>query len=156
MCPLDEITDFDKLKYYRAEIKFQHTLIGQRLGWYTAFQSLLFAPLAIYMVNTYKAYIIHDWFVYIIAVIGIFTSIFTVCSLRGTIITTNMYKTKQYHLFKDIKGNDISKLAIPRDLLSIDEDLIHEFGMFLTQAPPILFSVIWIVIFVLYRFFPLN
>ena len=143
------ITNLEKLNFFRDEIKHEFGLLGQRLAWYVTCQSFLITSFAI-SINKSSSL---TWFSYVIIAIGICASILIGPAIWGAHRTIKMYGDKKRDL---LKNDELIDFRIPRDAFPFADDDIHKKSMYFSGVIPIVFIVIWLIVFILSIFFPLK
>lgn len=142
----------DIVNFYRDEVKFEFSLLGQRLAWYVTCQSFLLTSFTISFNNKFSS---TNWLQYVIISIGLLTSILIWPAVDGAHKTIKMYMRKKREFLKE-NDSELKCLKIPRDYYSIEEDGIHASSMCFSWIMPLLFIIIWIIIFTLNIIFPLK
>jgi hypothetical protein len=143
---LETLTDLDKLRYYRDEVKHEFSLLAMRTNILVTSQSFLVVPFAI--LNTVGNFRTALASVYLVAVLGIFVTIVLIAPMHASHKTIEKWLQKNRLLIKN--SNTLQDLTIDRDLipdvekdLSLDRD--HYRSLAFSRSSPWAFFVFWIL-----------
>jgi hypothetical protein len=142
---MGQLSDLDKLRFYRDEVKHEFGLLAMRSTIMVTCQSFLVVPFAILQTAAnFKAVLM---LVYIIAALGIFVALILRRPLNAAHRTINKWLLKQRALFKSNEG--LQDLMIDRDSapgadenITIDRD--HVMSLAFSRHGPWAFCVFWI------------
>jgi hypothetical protein len=141
-----QISDIDKLRFYREEVKHEFGLLAMRSNILVTCQSFLVVPFAILnTVANFRAAIVS---VYLVAALGIFVALILVAPIRASHRTIEKWLLKQRDLFKAVK--EISALALDRDTINgidmdISRDRDHSKSLLFSKYAPWVFLIFWIL-----------
>ena len=143
---METLTDLDKLRYYRDEVKHEFSLLAMRTNILVTSQSFLVVPLAI--LNTVGNFRTALASVYLVAALGIFVTIVLLAPIHASHRTIDKWLQKNRSLIKN--SNTLQDLVIDRDLipdvekdLSLDRD--HYRSLAFSRWSPWAFFVFWIL-----------
>lgn len=143
---MDSLSDIDKLKFYRDEIKHEFNLIAMRSTILVTCQSFLVVPYAIlHTVADFKAAL---GSILLVATLGVFVAAILVSPIEAGHRTLNKWLIKQRKLFK---GTSMLKdLAIDRDMTpelgeNLDDDRDHTRSLAFSRYGPWAFIAFWIL-----------
>ena len=143
---METLTDLDKLRYYRDEVKHEFSLLAMRTNILVTSQSFLVVPFAI--LNTVGNFRTALASVYLVAALGIFVTIVLMAPIHASHRTIEKWLQKNRSLIKN--SNTLQDLTIDRDLipdvendLSLDRD--HYRSLAFSRSSPWAFFVFWIL-----------
>lgn len=140
------LSNIDKLRFYRDEIKHEFSLLAMRSTMLVTCQSFLVVPLAI--LQTAADYRTVAVYAYLIAALGIFTAMVLIRPLDTAHRTINKWLVKQRRLFRE--SPDLETLTIDRDRIpgadsDPDKDRDHRRSLaFSVYGPWAFFSFWWL------------
>jgi hypothetical protein len=139
------VTDLDKLKYYREEVRHEFNLLGQRMGWYVVCQSFLITAFTLSITkflsdHTLLLYI----YTYLIIILGLTTSSLISGAILGAHTTIDIYVNKKYYLMKN--SSILFNMKTIRDDCLADDDEIHKASLIFSGKIPTTFSNFWILL----------
>jgi hypothetical protein len=142
---MNQLSDIDKLRFFRDEVKHEFNLLSMRSNILVTCQSFLVVPFAI--LNTaadFRAVILS---VYLVAALGIFVALILVAPIQTGHCTINKWLLRQRQLLKTVEG--LSELAIDRDTIEgvdVDpgKDIDHIKSLRFSTFAPWIFMVFWI------------
>jgi len=144
--PATTVSDLDKLRFYRDEIKHEFSLLATRANLLVTCQSFLIVPYAILnTVANFRAALASE---YLIAALGLIVIVMLVQPMRVGERTIEMWLSKQRALIKRTRG--LHDLAIERDLrpgVEVDpaQDWEHARSMAFSRYSPWAFGVFWVL-----------
>ena len=143
---METLTDLDKLRYYRDEVKHEFSLMAMRTNILVTSQSFLVVPFAI--LNTVGNFRTALASVYLVAALGIFVTIVLMAPMHASRRTIEKWLQKNRSLIKN--SDTLQNLTIDRDLipdvekdLSLDRD--HYRSLAFSRSSPWAFFVFWIL-----------
>jgi hypothetical protein len=142
---MEQLTDLDKLRFYRDEVKHEFGLLAMRSTILVTCQSFLVVPFAILQTAAnFRAVLM---LVYIVAALGIFVALILRRPLNAAHRTINKWLLKQRILFKNSEG--LRDLMIDRDMIpGVDENLKrdrdHVMSLAFSRYGPWAFCLFWI------------
>lgn len=143
---METLTDLNKLRYYRDEVKHEFSLLAMRTNILVTSQSFLVVPFAI--LNTVGNFRTALASVYLVAALGIFVTIVLMAPMHASHRTIEKWLQKNRSLIKN--SNTLQDLTIDRDLipdvekdLSLDRD--HYRSLAFSRSSPWAFFVFWIL-----------
>ena len=142
---MEPLSDLDKLKFYRDEVKHEFNLLTTRSTILVTCQSFLVVPFAI--LNTAASFRTVLIPVYFVAVLGIFVALILLEPIRAAHRTIGKWILKQRALFKT--SQELRALAIDRDTIpgvdeNIKKDRDHEKSLAFSKLGPWAFCIFWI------------
>jgi len=144
--PPSALSDFEKLQFYRDEIKHEFGLLATRSIILVTCQSFLVVPFAILnTVANFRAALPSE---YLVAALGLGTTIMLVQPIRMGERTLDMWLQKQRKLLRD--SSVLRDLAIERDLRPGAEtdgraDWEHRKSLAFSRYGPWAFIVFWVL-----------
>lgn len=143
---MDPLSDFDKLSYYRDEIKFEFNLLATRSTFLVTCQSFLIVPFAILQTSANFRTVIFP--LYLIAALGIFMALVIRNPINAAHRTINKWVLKQRGLLKT--SQELRDLLIDRDMIpGVEKDLYkdkdHIKSLTFTRYGPWAFFIFWIM-----------
>lgn len=127
----------------RDEIRAEHTLIANRLSWYVTSQSFLVTAFVISQGNGFAWF---RWFsTVLLPVVGFTSSALIFPSILGAVSTITLWHQKQDEFFK---LNKAFKNAFSMQRPS----WVERRGLLFPQIMPLLFGLVWIIVFVASKF----
>ena len=143
---MEPLSDIDKLKFYRDEVKHEFNLLAMRSTILVTCQSFLVVPLAI--LNTAASFRSVVVMVYLIAVLGIFVALVLMGPINAAHRTIEKWLLKQRSLLK--LAEDLKDVVIDRDLIpevdtDIKRDRDHEKSLAFSKTGPWAFIIFWFV-----------
>jgi len=143
---MEPLSDIDKLRFYRDEVKHEFNLLAMRSTILVTCQSFLVVPLAI--LNTVASFRSVLVLVYLIAVLGIFVALILLEPINAAHRTIEKWLLKQRSLLK--RSEDLKDLVIDRDMIpdvetDLEKDRDHERSLAFSKAGPWAFSIFWIL-----------
>ncbi len=143
---MNEISNFQKLQYYKEEIRTEFNLIAMRSTILVTCQSFLVVPFA--LLQTAAVYASVAVYVYIVAALGIFTSVVLIQPLNAAHKTIDKWLVKQRKLLQN--NPDMSDLAIGRDYIpgagdDPSKDKLYKGSLAFSVYGPWSFVIFWIL-----------
>lgn len=143
---MDPLSDFDKLSYYRDEIKFEFNLLATRSTFLVTCQSFLIVPFAILQTSANFPAVIFP--LYLISALGIFMALVIRNPINAAHRTINKWVLKQRGLLKT--SQELRDLLIDRDMIpGVEKDLYkdrdHIKSLTFTRYGPWAFFIFWIM-----------
>jgi hypothetical protein len=138
------LSDLDKLNFYRSEIKHEFSLLATRSTMLVTCQSFLVVPFAILQTAAdYRAVAVYA---YLVAGLGIFTSMILLRPLDTAHRTINKWLVKQRRLFR--QSPDLEDVTIDRDKIpgadsNPDRDRDHRRSLAFSVYGPWAFFSFW-------------
>jgi hypothetical protein len=144
---MEKLTDVDKLRFYRDEIKHEFNLLAMRSTILVTCQSFLVVPLAI--LQTAQNYRAALFYIYLVAALGLFTVLILLSPLHATHQTINKWLGKQRLLFK--QAETLKDLALDRDFIpgaaeDSYRDRAHKHSLAFSIYGPWAFIIFWIIV----------
>jgi hypothetical protein len=142
---MEKLSDSDKLRFYRDEVKHEFGLLAMRSTIMVTCQSFLVVPLAIlHTAANFRAVLV---LVYIIAALGIFVALILRRPLNAAHRTINKWLLKQRALLKD--NEELADLKIDRDMIPgvaeyMERDRDHVMSLAFSRYGPWAFCAFWI------------
>jgi len=142
---MEKLSDLDRIRFYRDEIKHEFSLLAMRSTILVTCQSFLVVPYSI--LNTAASFRSVLVPTYIVAVLGIFVAILLLEPINAAHRTIGKWLVKQRSLLKDSK--ELSDLAIDRDMIpgadaDPHKDRDHERSLLFSKIGPWAFIVFWV------------
>ena len=143
---MGQITDIDKLRFYREEVKHEFSLLAMRSNILVTCQSFLVVPFAILnTVTNFRAAIVS---VYLVAALGVFVALILVAPIRARHI--KFYLASTLKNFEIKTSEELSDLALDRDTINgIDKDISkdkdHNKSLLFSKYAPWVFLIFWIL-----------
>jgi hypothetical protein len=123
----------------RDEIRSEHALIGTRLNWYVTSQSFLVTAFAICESN---GFVWFHWFATIVVPsVGLVASVLIFPSILAASATITLWHEKQKDFFESHKEFEAA-FGMERP------SWVERRGLLFPQIMPVLFGLLWLVIFV--------
>ena len=146
---MEQISDLEKLRFYRDEIKYEFGLLAMRSTILVTCQSYLVVPLAI--LQTAQDYSAASVYIYIVSALGLFTAFILLRPLNATHQAINTWLVKQRGLFTRTEA--LKDLAIDRDFIpgaaeDPYRDRMHKRSLAFSIYGPWAFIVFWIIVIV--------
>lgn len=143
---MEPLSDIDKLRFYRDEVKHEFNLLAMRSTILVTCQSFLVVPLAI--LNTVASFRSVLVLVYLIAVLGIFVALILLGPLNAAHRTIEKWLLKQRSLLKI--SEELRDLVIDRDMIpdvetDVKKDRDHERSLAFSNVGPWAFSIFWLL-----------
>lgn len=143
---MNEISNFQKLQYYKEEIRTEFNLIAMRSTILVTCQSFLVVPFA--LLQTAAVYASVAVYVYIVAALGIFTSVVLIQPLNAAHKTIDKWLVKQRKLLQN--NPDMADLAIGRDYIpgsgdDPSKDKLYKGSLAFSVYGPWSFVIFWIL-----------
>lgn len=143
---MERLSDLDKLRFYREEVKHEFGLLAMRSNILVTCQSFLVVPFAI--LNTVGDFAAALPSICIVAALGIFVALVLVAPIRASHRTIDKWLLKQRRLLKG--AQNLSDLALDRDFLDgIDvdprKDTDHLQSLLFSKLAPWAFLLFWIL-----------
>ena len=143
---MSELTDLQKLQFYRDEIRTEFNMIAMRSTILVTCQSFLVVPFGI--IQPAQSYPAVAVYAYIIAALGIFTSFILIRPLDAAHRTIDSWFIKQRSLLK--ASTELSELVIDRDRIpgadtDPSKDRIHKRSLAFSVYGPWAFIIFWIL-----------
>ena len=141
---MEQLSDIDKLRFYRDEVKHEFSLLAMRSTILVTCQSFLVVPFAILQtVSNFRAVLIS---VYIIAALGIFIALILRRPLNAAHRTIDKWLSKQRILFKG--SEELRDLMIDRDMIpgvekDLNRDRDHMMSLAFSRYGPWAFFLFW-------------
>lgn len=143
MC--DPISELDRLRFYRDEVKHEFSMLTPRLTILVTCQSFLVVPFAI--LNTAPRFRSVTVAVLLVALLGLTTALILVEPLRAGHRALEAWLKKQRQLIQSTPN--LKVVAIDRDLIpgvpsdsKLDLDHHHSFAF--SKYGPLIFSLFWL------------
>lgn len=142
---MEKISDLDRIRFYRDEIKHEFSLLAMRSTILVTCQSFLVVPYAI--LNTAASFRSVLVPTYVVAALGIFVAMVLLGPINAAHRTIVKWLVKQRSLLKVSKG--LADLAIDRDMVpgsDVDshKDRDHERSLLFSRIGPWAFVVFWV------------
>lgn len=141
----EEISDLDKLKFYRDEVKHEFSMLTTRMTILVTCQSFLVVPFAIF--NTASRFRSVTVAVFLVGLLGLTTALILVEPLRAGHRALESWLKKQRQLIHSAPA--LKAVAIDRDLITgvasdsrLDRD--HHRSLAFSKYGPVIFSLFWI------------
>jgi len=150
---MEQLSDIDKLRFYRDEVKHEFSLLAMRSTILVTCQSFLVVPFAILQtVSNFRAVLVS---VYIIAALGIFIALILRRPLNAAHRTIDKWLSKQRMLFKG--SEELRDLMIDRDMIpgvemDLNRDRDHMMSLAFSRYGPWAFFLFWFAAVVLSTF----
>ncbi len=148
---MDNLT---KLEYYRTEIRYEHSLLGQRVSWYMTSQSFLIIAFASGLNNSNVSFKLGIDL--ILLTLGIITSILVLPSINGAIAIVHQWAAKEQEVLQDeeLKDFNIEGIHEKVSLFSHKKvkqktDVIKKESLKFARLAPVVFIYGWIALFLL-------
>lgn len=139
------ISDLDKLKFYRDEVKHEFSMLTTRMTILVTCQSFLVVPFAI--LNTAARFRSVIAAVFLVGILGLATALILVEPLRAGHRALEAWLQKQRQLIQSTP--ELKAVAIDRDLISgvesdsrLDRD--HHRSLAFSKYGPMIFSLFWL------------
>jgi hypothetical protein len=138
------VSDFDKLRYYREEVKFEFGLLAMRSTILVTCQSFLVVPFAILQTAaTFSTVLIPTL---VIGVLGVFVAMILRGPLNAAHRTIDKWVMKQRSLLKT--AQTLADLTIDRDMIpgvetNLKEDRDHVKSLAFSRYGPWAFICFW-------------
>ncbi len=135
--PLGDITNFEKIKFIREEIRFQHNLLGARATLLVTSESFLFTAFAVASRGSQNSQSL-DWFLHwLLPCVGLSISLLSIPSILGAInrITGQRELLARYSLEEILCFGDCW------------DRIVHKSSLGFSGFLPIVFLVAWVVVF---------
>lgn len=145
-------TAFEKLKFYREEIKHEFNLLAMRTTVLVTCQSFLVVPFAVlHNSDAFKDEFAIRLITYAIAVLGLLTSSIIIIPIRGAYQTIEDWLIKQRDLLDHEKS--LEPFALERDKKEkkidtkqqVKNDKVHQRSLQFSRFAPFLFIVFWVL-----------
>ena len=142
---MEKLSDLDRIRFYRDEIKHEFSLLAMRSTILVTCQSFLVVPYSI--LNTAASFRSVLVPTYIVAVLGIFVAILLLEPINAAHRTIGKWLVKQRSLLKESK--ELSDRAIDRDMIpgadaDPHKDRDHERSLLFSKIGPWSFIVFWV------------
>jgi hypothetical protein len=146
MMTMDALNDFDKLNFYRNELKHEFSLLAMRTTILVTCQSFLVVPYAI--LNTAPKFASILVSIYLVAGLGVFVALLLVGPLRVGRRMIAQWLIKQRGLLQS--STTLQDLAIDRDRIPgsdqrINEDKEHTKSLAFSIYAPWAFCSFWVL-----------
>ncbi|HEB30699.1 MAG TPA: hypothetical protein ENI15_07460 [Spirochaetes bacterium] len=156
---MDRLSDLEKLRFYRDEVKHEFNLLAMRSTILVTCQSFLVVPFAILQtVAGFRAVLV---IVFLIAILGVFVALVLREPINAAHRTINKWLIKQRGLMQ--VSEELADLAIDRDMIpgadaEIDKDKDHIRSLAFSRLSPWAFCIFWIaaVVWSVIRAYVLN
>jgi hypothetical protein len=142
---MDRLSDFEKLRFYRDEVKHEFNLLAMRSTILVTCQSFLVVPFAILQtVAGFRAALV---IIFLVAILGIFVALVLREPINAARRTIDKWLLKQRCLMQT--SEELSDLAIDRDMIpgadtDIQRDRDHIRSLTFSKLSPWVFSMFWI------------
>ena len=142
---MEQLSDLDKIRYYREEVKHEFNLLAMRSNVLITCQSFLILPFAILnTVNNFRAVLVP---VYLVAVLGVFIVLILREPINAAHRTIEKWVLKQRSLLKTSEG--LRDLMIDRDMIpgvetALDKDRDHVKSLAFSRYGPWAFCLFWL------------
>ena len=139
------LPDFEKLKFYREEVKHEFNLLGMRSTMLVFCQSFLVVPFAILnTVANFRAVLVAE---YLIAVLGILLALLLAEPINAAHRTLDKWLIKQRMLQQ--RSQALRDLATDRDMipgaeLDLSKDKDHYRSLAFSRYAPGIFVLFWL------------
>jgi len=142
---MEKISDLDRIRFYRDEIKHEFSLLAMRSTILVTCQSFLVVPYSI--LNTAASFRSVLVPTYVVAALGIFVAMVLLEPINAAHRTIEKWLVKQRSLLKVSKG--LADLAIDRDMIPGSDadphkDRDHERSLLFSRIGPWAFVVFWV------------
>jgi hypothetical protein len=141
---VEQLSDFDKIRFYREEVKHEFNLLAMRSTILVTCQSFLIVPFAIFnTVGNFHSVLVP---IYIVAVLGIFIALILREPINAAHRTIEKWVLKQRNLLKTKEG--LRDLMIDRDMIpgieeDLDKDRDHIRSLAFSKYGPWAFCLFW-------------
>lgn len=141
---MEPLSDLDKLRFYRDEVKHEFSLLAMRSTVLVTCQSFLVVPFGILAAaGNFRLVIIP---IYLIAVLGIFVALILKEPINAAHRTIGKWLLKQRTLVKT--SEELGDFAIDRDRIpgvetDVGKDRDHEKSLAFTKVAPWAFFLFW-------------
>jgi hypothetical protein len=141
---VDKLSDLDKIRFYRDEVKHEFNLLAMRSTVLITCQSFLILPFAILSTATnFRALVIP---VYLVTVLGVFVALILRGPINAAHRTIEKWLLKQRGLLKTSKG--LEDLMIDRDNITdvekdLNKDTDHIKSLAFSRYGPWAFCLFW-------------
>jgi hypothetical protein len=141
---MEHLSDFDKLRFFRDEVKHEFGLLAMRSTILVTCQSFLVVPFAILQTaSNFRAVLIS---VYIVAALGIFVALILRRPLNAAHRTIDKWLSKQRVLFRGSEA--LRDLMIDRDMIpgvetDLNKDRDHVMSLAFSRYGPWAFFLFW-------------
>ena len=141
----EPISDFDKLNFYRDEVKHEFSMLTTRMTMLVTCQSFLVVPFAI--LNTAARFRSVIAAVFLVGFLGLATALILVEPLRAGHRALDAWLRKQRQLIQS--HPELEEVAIERDLIpgvesDPDLDRDHHRSLAFSKYGPQIFSLFWL------------
>jgi hypothetical protein len=142
---MNQLTNLEKLKFYRDEVKHEFNLLAMRSTILVTCQSFLVVPFAILQTAVnFRAMLV---IIFLIAALGVFVAIVLREPINAAQRTIDKWLLKQRALMQATE--ELSDLAIDRDMipgadLDIKRDKDHTRSFAFSRFGPWAFCVFWV------------
>ena len=142
---MNQLSNLEKLKFYRDEVKHEFNLLAMRSTILVTCQSFLVVPFAILQtVANFRAALV---IIFFIAALGIFVAFVLREPINAAQRTIDKWLLKQRGLMQDTE--ELSDLAIDRDMIQgadvdIERDRDHTRSFAFSRLGPWAFCLFWV------------
>lgn len=141
------VSDIEKLRFYRNEIRHEFDLLAARSTMLVTVQSFLVVPFA--LLQTAANFFGVLPYTFIVAVLGILVALVLYRPLHATHSTINKWLIKQRQLFA--ASPELKDLALDRDLIpgaerNIRKDRVHMQSIAFSRVGPWAFIAFWLAL----------
>jgi hypothetical protein len=141
---MEKLSEFDKIRFFREEVKHEFNLLATRSTILITCQSFLILPFAI--LNTagnFRSVLVP---IYIVAVLGIFIALILMEPIKAAHRTIEKWVLKQRGLLKVSEG--LRELMIDRDMIpgvekELERDRDHVRSLAFSKYSPWTFCLFW-------------
>lgn len=136
----DEPSFFDQMKFVRDEIRFEHTVLGNRISAYLASQAFLITAFAISSRFEHRAYVDVLFFSFFgIPILGLYITSYIIPAVEETISRLGLQRSKIY-------TPGLPLYEITHRLRPELDNSKHNMSLKYAQKLPLAFGIAWIVI----------
>jgi hypothetical protein len=141
---MEPLSDLEKLRFYRDEVKHEFSLLAMRSTILVTCQSFLVVPFAIF--NTVANFRVVIVPVYLTAVLGIFVALILLEPINAAHRTIDKWLLKQRSLLKASEG--LRDITIDRDMIpgvetNLGKDKDHVKSFAFSKYGPWAFCLFW-------------
>jgi hypothetical protein len=141
---MEKLSDFDKIRFFREEVKHEFNLLATRSTILITCQSFLILPFSIFnTAGNFRSVLVP---VYIVAVLGIFIALILMEPIKAAHRTIEKWVLKQRSLLKVSEG--LRELMIDRDMIpgvekELERDRDHVRSLAFSKYGPWTFCLFW-------------
>ncbi len=142
---MSELENFDRLKFYREELKYEYTLLSNRLGLFVTSQSFLVSAFAV--LSASMRYPATVWILGSVALLGITISLLIRIPIKLSHISLQKWLALERKLL--MADSNLSESVFgERDAPCSYDDAEAGQSMHFSGAAPIVFIVLWAILIV--------